>query len=235
MENHSKIDAASKLIPALTFLCYVFGFIIYNTHLGYFGIVDVEIFSLNYITAGLHYIFVVSLVVLPIYYWTLDSTYNRSRKKQYLLTFLFSTIMYVFYTIFFYPVYKEKLASNEIKSFCLFLSFSLLTHLCLETIKDKRISWGDAPTWLFGLGIGSLFVFGFTYKHIKRNLGGGEIYKKILILEKPINGLLTLNKFNMTDTLYILHESEKEIFFLNQSKVCGIKKDLIIGQIAIKN
>lgn len=225
-----KLENVSKLIPALTLLCYISGFVIYNTHLWHYGIIDVELFNLRYIVAGLNFTFFTLFIFGTAYLWPLHL--YTSLFKRLLWVSVNASISFTFYFIFFYPT---DTTLQVLPSYLLVVFMTNLAYICIESIKQKGIHLSDIPLWVFSLVISSLFIFGLTYKHIKKNVGGGQLYKKILILEKPINGFLSVNKSLMTDTLFIIHENEKEIFFYNIGKVCSLKKSLILGEIMIKD
>jgi hypothetical protein len=56
-------EKASKYVPAITIIAYVFGFVIVNSYLSNYNIFDDNLFSINYIKAGLLF----SLILLPLF------------------------------------------------------------------------------------------------------------------------------------------------------------------------
>lgn len=228
-KEYSKLEIVSKIVPALTLLCYICGFLVYNTHLGYFGIVDVSVFNLNYLVAGLHYLFLVFLIIAPMHLYPIKGIHTE--KLRILWTLLYVIVIYTFYVTFMYPTNTSVLL---VKSYSLLICLAFASYVAINSVKDNGMHWNDVPYWLFGLGFGSIFIFGLGYKHIKRSIGGGQFYKKILILEKPIKGFISVDESLKTDTLIIVHENEKEIFFYNNNKICSLKKELVEAEIMIE-
>ncbi|MBL7937433.1 MAG: hypothetical protein JNM51_16625 [Bacteroidia bacterium] len=223
-----KLENISKLVPALTLLCYISGFVIYNTHLAQFGIIDVEIFNLRYIVAGLNFLFFSAFILGTVYLWPLEFYKTLLRKLFWIA--LNTTIAFTLYIIFFYPLNTNV---KIFQSYAILIAMTLLIHICVESIKKNGFRLSDAPFWIFSLGMGSLFLFGLSFKQIKMNIGGGQLYRKVLILEGPVKGLINVDNNFMTDTLYIIHENEKQIYFYNYGKVCCIKKDKVVGEIIV--
>ncbi len=101
-----RLESISKLVPALTLLCYVCGFVVYNTHLGHYGIIDVEIFNLRYIVAGL----CLSIYVL-----------NQSERRGFILLtytygfFPLAWVRFLFLGLHLNTLKKKSAADNFIK------------------------------------------------------------------------------------------------------------------------
>jgi hypothetical protein len=222
----TKTESILKYIPALTLLCYIIGFVVYNSFLLQYGIVDTNILNVRYIQAGILYMLFAPFVLL--------TSVIAQRKLNYpgsLATAIFGFI-----------VLNSVLGNSDwnylwkpLIAIVVLNSFSFLTTKWHKSDLDKNdFDLTEAPIQFGVLVIISLLLFSFYYKEIRNNFGGGKIYRKVLVLKEARSQILKTDSLFHSDTLQIPYENSEFIYFLNGKNVVGLKKELLIGEFLVK-
>lgn len=232
MKKEEKKTDYLKYLPLLTVIVYASGFIVYNTHLARFGIVEQNILNVRFISSGSLYCFFIVLFFGPIYY---INTTVQFKKKNLLIRGIISTLvsvaMFLFFALFFY----ENIWNYRTLLFLgIFTFLALIFFWFVKEMEEEKFKWRNIPMYLFSLGIGSMMAFGLNLECISNSFGGAHPYKNVLIVNEKVKSYIPSNSLNKTDTLRIIHENINDIFILNNDNIQTLKQEDIISRIIIK-
>lgn len=233
-----KFSPLLKYIPALVGLSYICGFIVMNTHLLKYGIVDFDILNIRYINAGALYLIWFFFTVASIYSIVKPPFKNRSEIFIRIYTFItcivVQSIIYTIYSLFFCV---EISSENFYLTFIVFAFYSVILPTPLRHLAyEKKMGWIEILLFSLLICFGSMYTFGKSlYGNIKLEVGGGEFYKNIFIVEDKAFQLLPMCDNNFTDTLTVIYEDSEDVYFFDDEKVFSLKEKYVIGKISIKD
>lgn len=221
-----KFEHLIKLIPALTVLCYICGFIVYKSFLLSFGIVETEIINLKFLEAGLLY-----LIIAPFILFTPLMT---PKKVGYINSIAIALLVFIIYNNCFGSqeldfLWKASLYVIGLNSLA-FVAWKFFKH---EIIYEK-FDLTESPLIFAPLVIVSFWLFSIYFKEIRPNFGGGKGYNKVLILKEKKDNLIKTDSLNRTDTLNIIYENDHFLYFKYLNTTKSLQKDLIEGEIFCK-
>jgi len=221
-----KLEKILKYIPALILICYMCGFVIFNTHLMSLGIFDTNILNIRFIEAGILFLLLAPLILATTYFFPIKINLLGS-----ITTAIFAFIMY-----------NNALGTQDYsflwKAAIVIVVYNTFTYLVryvfLENQKKKVSNTLDGYLIYSVLIISSMYCFSFYFNEMPLNIGGGKNYKEVLILKEKRDNILHTDSLNQSDTLTIVYETEQFVYFKSNKSIKSIRKDLIIGEICIK-
>lgn len=232
MKKEEKRIEYLKYLPLLTIIVYASGFIVYNTHLARFGIVEQNILNIRFISSGSLYCLFIALFFGPIYY--INNTV-RIKKKNLLIRGIISIFvsgaMFFFFALF---LYENVWNYHTLLFLGIFTFLALIFFWFVKELEEEKFKWRNIPMYIFSLGIGSMMAFGLNLEHISNSFGGAFPYKNVLIVNEKVKSFMATNNLNKTDTLRIIHENIYDIFILNNDNIQTLKQEDIISRIIIK-
>jgi hypothetical protein len=221
-----KVEQILKFTPVITLICYICGFIIYNTFLLQYGIIDTNIFNLKFIEAGILYLLIAPFIL---------ATPLITNKK---MSFLGS----IFTSLFAFMIYNNLFGNSDLrfiwKAYLVVIGFNSLSYIIIkihrDDIKMNLYDLTETPLLFFMFFILSLLLFSTYFKEVKVNFGGGKNYKKVLILNEKKDNLIKTDSLFHTDTLSIIYENNDFIYYKKSNSVMSLRKEIVEGEIIIK-
>lgn len=222
----NKIEEILKYFPAITAVCYICGFIIFKSFLLKNGIVETDILNVRFIEAGIFY-----LVIAP---FILATPFITNRNPGYLGS--------IFTALFAFIIYNSLIGPQDLnflwKAYLIVILYNSFAYLIWHKYsleKQRKVfDLTESPLFFFAIIISSLAIFSIYYKDIKSNFGGGQNYKKVLILKERQYNLIKTDTLMRTDTLIIIYENKDFIYYKEKENTKSIRKDIVIGEIFIK-
>lgn len=232
-----KFSPLLKFIPALVGLCYICGFIVMNTHLLKYGIVDFEILNIRYINAGALYLIWFFFTVAVIYSFVKLPFKNRSAIFIRIFTFITCIVAQtMIYTIYSFSFFVDTTSNSFYLNFIGLAFYSVILPIPLRDLaRKKKMDWITILFFSLLICFGSMYTFGkIHYGNIKLEVGGGEFYKNIFFVEDKAFQLLPMCDSSFTDTLTVVYENGEDVYFIDNEKVFSLKERYVIGKISFK-
>jgi hypothetical protein len=221
-----KTDNIVKFIPAATLLCYICGFVIIKSFLFQFGIVETEILNVRFIEAGILYLMIAPFVLATPLITNKKFGYFGSAAIALFAFVVFDNLIGIYVLSYKWKAYLIVILLNII-------AYTIWTKHVTDS-KRKIFDLSETPLFFVSVIISSLILFGFYYKEIKNTIGGGESYRKILIINSKNDNIIKTDSLCKTDTLIIIYENSDFIYYKDHLSTKSIRKDFVAGEIMIK-